>query len=64
MNSLKRILQEKGISQIELASRIDVPDSIVSKWTKWGFRIPKKHQQKICEVLGCKLSDLEGGQAQ
>jgi DNA-binding Xre family transcriptional regulator len=60
--SLKRILQEKGISQIELAKQIGVADSAVSKWIKWGFKIPPKHREKICAVLNCASSDLDRGE--
>ncbi|MGE0761873.1 MAG: helix-turn-helix domain-containing protein [Bdellovibrionales bacterium] len=58
MSTLKQILQEKGVSQIELAKQIGVADSAVSKWIKWGFKIPFKHKAKICAALNCELSDL------
>jgi DNA-binding Xre family transcriptional regulator len=61
MNNLKQLLVEKNISQIWLAKKIGVDTSMVSKWTKWGLRIPEKHTMKICKVLKCKLSQLNAG---
>jgi len=63
MNLLKNILSERGISQIELAKHIGVADSAVSKWIKWGFKIPVKHVEKICLFLKCKPSDLNNEDA-
>lgn len=61
MNSLKRMLEQRNISQVELAKLIGVADSAVSKWIKWEFKIPAKHRAKICEVLSCDPAELEFG---
>jgi transcriptional regulator with XRE-family HTH domain len=55
---LKLVLIAKGISQKELAIRINVNESCVSNWVK-GKRIPHIHQfLNLRQVLGLSVEEL------
>lgn len=58
MKFLKQKMKEKKMSQIELAVKLGVSDSSVSKWLRWGVKVPHKYHEKICKELGCKLGEL------
>ena len=56
--NLNRLLREKGMTQVDLAKRIDAAPSAVNAWVK-GATIPRTPTlRKIMEVLGCELDDL------
>lgn len=57
MNKIKKRLMELKISQIEFAVRLGVSDSAVSKWLRWGAKIPAKYKARISEILGCNIED-------
>lgn len=51
-------MYSKNISQKALAETIGVSESSVSQWVK-GAKVPRADKiDKICDVLGCKRSDL------
>lgn len=55
---LKRKLKEKNISQSELARRIDVTDTTVSRYIK-GDAYPRPLLlRRIANVLDCSIEDL------
>ena len=64
--SLKKLIEQKGISQIQLASELGVSDASISKWVKWGFPIPPKHIHRVAQILNCNVEVLKkskmGGQ--
>ena len=50
--NLNRLLREKGMTQVDLAKRIDAAPSAVNAWVK-GATIPRTPTlRKIMEVLG------------
>ena len=56
--NLNRLLREKGMTQVDLAKRIDAAPAAVNAWVK-GATIPRTPTlRKIMEVLGCELEDL------
>ena len=56
--NLNRLLREKGMTQVDLAKRIDAAPSAVNAWVK-GATIPRTPTlRKIMEVLVCELDDL------
>lgn len=56
--NLNWMLREKGMTQVDLAKRIDAAPSAVNAWVK-GATIPRTPTlRKIMEVLGCELDDL------
>ena len=55
---LKQAMNDKGISQAELAAKIGKGKSSVSQYLS-GKNIPKEDVQiRIAEVLGCTVEDL------
>ncbi|WP_041576792.1 helix-turn-helix domain-containing protein [Bdellovibrio bacteriovorus] len=57
--SLKKLIEQKGISQIQLASELGVSDASISKWVNWGFPIPPKHLHKVAKILNCEVEVLK-----
>lgn len=58
-NHLSRILGEKRWSQAKLARETGIrPATINELYHEMAERINLKHLDRICEVLGCGVSDL------
>lgn len=56
--NLKKILNEKGLSQNELARRIGVQSGTISKWMTHATYPRDALIQKMADVLGVKMSEL------
>ena len=57
---LKKLIEQKGISQSEFAEAIGVQDAAVSKWLS-GIQIPKVElYDAICEYFDVTLDQLFG----
>ena len=58
-NNLSRLLGERKWTQADLARRAGVrPNTISALYNEFIDRVSLKQLDRICEVLGCKLSDL------
>ena len=57
-SNLKRILQEKNLSQNEFARRIGVQSGTISKWMTHSTYPRDEKIQKMADVLGVRMSDL------
>ena len=58
--NMKALRKNKGLTQDELASRLNVVRQTVSKWEK-GLSVPDAEMlQKIADVLGSDVSQLLG----
>ncbi len=56
--NLRRLLEERDKTQAELARYLGVSKTAVTKWCK-GLSDPRMDKvDKMCEFLGCSLSDL------
>ena len=55
---LKRIRQEKGIRQIELADRLGVPQSFVSKYESGDRRLDILELRLVCKEIGISLEEF------
>ena len=55
---LKRIRQERGIRQIELADRLGVPQSFVSKYESGDRRLDILELRKVCEAIGIPFEEF------
>lgn len=63
--SLREMRQRAGFTQVEVAEKLEVDQSAVSRW-EVGDTVPvKKYQRKLAELYGCDEADLlkekEGG---
>ena len=59
--NIKELRKKRGITQEELAARIDVHENTIRLWEK-KIREPRLSDiAKLCEVLGCTESELLNG---
>lgn len=58
MNKLKQLRQKNGLTQAELAARINVSQSTVAMWEN-GKAYPRVESLiKLAKIFGCSVSDL------
>ncbi len=55
---LKRIRQDKGIRQIELAEKLGVPQSFVSKYESGDRRLDILELRQVCDAIGISLEEF------
>ena len=57
-DNLKRLLQERGITQAELAAYMEVSNTTISNWVK-GYKVPRMDKvDKLCSFFKIKRSEL------
>ena len=60
---IRNLRIKAGLTQAELASRIDVHEMTLRRWEQ-GVREPKAREiRRLCEVLGCSEAELLNGSA-
>ena len=58
MTIIKRLREKKGLTQMELASAIDVSQASVALW-EGGACFPRPEKlPRLAKVLGCTIDDL------
>lgn len=55
---LKRIRQDKGIRQVELAERLGVPQSFISKYESGDRRLDVLELRQVCDAIGISLQEF------
>lgn len=60
LNNLKSIRERKGLTQTQLADRINVTKSAVSMWESSKSIPLRKYRVALCEALGCTEAELMG----
>lgn len=55
---LKRIRQEKKFRQVELAERLGVPQSFISKYESGDRRLDILELRQICNIVGISLEEF------
>lgn len=60
MNNIQVLRQKKGLSQAELAQRVGVGPSAVSKWESGGIYPKSTLLPKIADILDCKIDEIFG----
>lgn len=58
--ALRRYRVSAGLLQVELASRLDVPQSFVSKYESGQRRLDLVELRQICDAVGVSLAELVG----
>ena len=58
LNLLRRIRTDAGVTQAELAARLGVPQSLVSKYESGERRLDILEVRQVCKVLGLGLVDF------
>lgn len=57
-NRLSAMLDKRGLSQSEFASRMGLTDVCVSRYMNVGYSPRISTLLKMCDVLECELKDL------
>ena len=55
---LRELRQAAGLSQVELAKRLDVSQSFVTKYENGDRRLDLFQLRAVCAALGVRLSEL------
>lgn len=55
---LRRIRQDKGVRQVELAEKLDVPQSFVSKYESGDRRLDILELRRVCRAVGISLEEF------
>ncbi len=58
MMALKEIRERQGLTQTQIADRLEVDKSTVSKWESGDSTPLRKYRRKLCELLGCTEAEL------
>lgn len=56
--SMKELRERRGLSQVQIAARLEVDKSTVSKWESGDSTPLRKYRRKLCELLGCTEEEL------
>lgn len=56
--SMKELRERRGLTQAQIADRINVDKSSVSKWESGDSTPLRKYRRKLCELLGCTEAEL------
>lgn len=57
--TLREAREKKGLTQAQLASRINVKQAAVSHWENGRWPPLKKYHKKIAKILGCTTEDID-----
>ena len=58
--NLIRLMEEKDLTQLDLAKAIDVSNTTINNWVL-GYNIPKMHRiDDLCRIFGVSRSELIG----
>ncbi len=55
---LKEVRQEKGIRQVELAEKLGVPQSFVSKYESGDRQLDILEVRQVCKAIGITLQEF------
>lgn len=55
---LRTLREERGVTQVELATRLGVPQSVVSKYEAGDRQVDFVEVEAICDALGVSLRTL------
>jgi transcriptional regulator with XRE-family HTH domain len=55
---LKKIRQDKGIRQVELAEKLGLPQSFVSKYESGDRRLDVLELRQVCNAIGISLQEF------
>jgi transcriptional regulator with XRE-family HTH domain len=55
---LKELRQKSAIRQVDMAKRLDVPQSFVSKYESGARQLDILELRQICKILGISLQDF------
>lgn len=56
--SMKELRERRGLTQAQIADRLNVDKSSVSKWENGDSTPLRKYRPVLCELLGCTEAEL------
>lgn len=56
--SMKELRERRGLTQAQIADRLNVDRSSVSKWESGDSTPLRKYRRKLCELLDCTEAEL------
>lgn len=56
--TLKERRQEAGLLQVDVAEKLEVDQTAVSKWETGKTKPAKKYRKKLAILYGCSADDL------
>lgn len=59
---IKELRVSAGLTQAQLAKKMNVDQSCVSLWDREKTNPAKKLHKKLAKVLGCSVDELTGGE--
>lgn len=58
--ALKELRERRGLTQAQLADRLNVAKTAVSNWETGRSKPLRKYRVALCQILGCTEQDLMG----
>lgn len=55
---MKELRERRGLTQAQIADRLNVDRSSVSKWESGDSTPLRKYRRKLCELLDCTEAEL------
>ena len=55
---MKELRERRGLTQVQIADRLNVDKSSVSKWESGDSTPLRKYRPALCELLGCTEAEL------
>ena len=56
--SMKELRERRGLTQAQIADRLNVDKSSVCTWESGDSTPLRKYRRKLCELLGCTEAEL------
>ncbi len=62
-NRLRDMRKAKGLTQVALAEKANVPRSVIARHETGRTTLSTKNLSKVCRALGCRMEDILKGEA-
>lgn len=56
--SIKKLREDKGISQIEMAERLEIPVSTYNVYENGNRKVPEEIARNIANILNVEVKDI------
>lgn len=57
--ALRQLRDNAGLRQVDVAKKLDVDQSAVSRWESGDTRPSRKYRKKLAKLYGCTVDDLQ-----
>lgn len=56
--ALKQLRENAGLRQVDVAKKLDVDQTAVSRWESGDTRPSRKYHKKLAKLYNCTVADL------